>query len=295
MPELHDYSPRSTRRERRVQVRGTKHCVHEWGDSALPTLVMLHGWGDTGASFQFTVDELAGDWHVLAPDWRGFGDSGHNSGSYWFPDYLADLDALLLELGLAEPVTLVGHSMGGNIGALFAGVFPSRVAALINVEGFGLPDSDPASAPERLRKWLNAAQARREHPGYETLVPLVERIRRSSPRIDDARAMFIARHWARQAADGHWHLRADIAHRWPNPVLYRRAEARACWREISAPVLLVAGADTEYQAALEAWRAPQADGDYPHARLEIIQEAGHMLHFEQPRALAAVIEAFLTP
>jgi pimeloyl-ACP methyl ester carboxylesterase len=274
-------------------VRGADYCVHEWGEPALPTLVMLHGWGDAGASFQFIVDELERDWHVLAPDWRGFGDSEHNAGSYWFPDYLADLDALLAAHEVAEPVTLIGHSMGGNIAALFAGIFPARVAALINIEGFGLPDSDPGSAPGRYRQWLEAAGTPRAHPGYETLAPLVERIRRSSPRIDDAHAGFVARQWARQAADGRWHLKADIAHRWPNPIPYRRAEACACWREITAPVLLIGGADTEYQAGLAAWRDAGADADYPNAALEIVSDAGHMLHFEQPRAVAAAIEAFL--
>ncbi|MGB5352562.1 MAG: alpha/beta hydrolase [Woeseia sp.] len=267
--------------------------IQEWGEPGQPTLVMLHGWGDCGATFQFLVDALQADWHVIAPDWRGFGDSGHNDGSYWFPDYLADLDALLTALLVPEPCTLIGHSMGGNVAALFAGVFPERVAKLINVEGFGLPDSNPADAPLRYRQWLEAVRGRRQHPGYENLAPLVARIRQASPQLDETRASYVAGLWAQQTDDTRWHLKADIAHRWPNPILYRRAEAQACWQRITARVLLVAGANTEYRDALALWQSPDAGGDYPGATLKTIEDAGHMLHFEQPQALAATIEAFL--
>ncbi|MGB5345560.1 MAG: alpha/beta hydrolase [Woeseia sp.] len=294
MSQTANYLARVRRRERSIELRGVDHCVHEWGAAGHPTLVLLHGWGDVGASFQFTVDALERDWHVIAPDWRGFGDSGHNAASYWFPDYIADLDAVLRALDVTEPATLIGHSMGGNIAALFAGIFPDRVAALVNIEGFGLPDSDPAVAPERYRQWLAAVSARRSHPGYPSLAPLIARILKTSPRMDEARAKFVAAHWARRQADGHWQLKADIAHRWPNPIPYRRAEARACWLQIAARVLLIAGADTEYDDALAGWRSPGAGGDYRDARLEVIRDAGHMVHFEQPQALAVAIEAFLT-
>jgi len=116
-----------------LHLRGLDYRVHEWGDPQDPALIMLHGWGDCGASFQFTVDELQRDWYVVAPDWRGFGDSAHNDGAYWFPDYVADLDALLAALAVPEPCRLVGHSMGGNVAALFAGAFPDRVSGLVNV------------------------------------------------------------------------------------------------------------------------------------------------------------------
>uniref|UniRef100_UPI002362DFF1 alpha/beta fold hydrolase n=3 Tax=Pseudomonadota TaxID=1224 RepID=UPI002362DFF1 len=80
-----------------------------------PPLVLLHGWMDVGASFQFVVDALAGDREVIALDWRGFGLSeASGAGCYWFPDYLADLDALLDAVSPSAPVDLLGHSMGGN-------------------------------------------------------------------------------------------------------------------------------------------------------------------------------------
>lgn len=293
LPNTSEYRPRIERRTRRLAIRGVDYHVQEWGERHWPTLIMLHGWGDCGASFQFTVDALRHDWHVIAPDWRGFGDSGHNAQAYWFPDYLADLDALLAGLEIGEPCTLIGHSMGGNVAGLFAGVFPERVAAFINIEGFGLPDSDPNDAPVRYRKWIESGRARREHPGFDNLKPLVSRIRQRSPHLDAARARFIAGLWAARSADGRWHLKADIAHRWPNPVLYRLAEARACWRRITAPVLLISGAQTEFREAASRWHAHAATDDYVNARGVTVGNAGHMVHFEQPQALAAEIEAFL--
>lgn len=289
LPDNQKYRPQVTRRSRALQVRGMAYRVHEWGEPRHPALLMLHGWGDCGASFQFTVDALQRDWYVLAPDWRGFGDSAHNTGAYWFPDYVADLDALLTALSLPAPYRLIGHSMGGNIAALFAGAFPERVGALVNVEGFGLPDSDPTDAPARYRKWVEAVRDRREHPGYADIDELVERILQRSPRMPRQRARFVAEQWSAPDAAGRWHLKADMAHRWPNAILYRRAEARACWQQVTAPTLLVSGTATDFTGAAASWRDP----DYPHARHVRIDDAGHMVHFEQPAALAREIESFL--
>lgn len=285
------YEPRIERRVRRLPVRGIDYCVHEWGKADAAPLLMLHGWGDVGAAFQFVVDALQDRWRVLAPDWRGFGDSGHNPDTYWFPDYLADLDALLEALVPDTAVPLVGHSMGGNVAALYAGTFPERVARFVNVEGFGLPDSDPADAPGRYRRWVESGRERREHPGYQELSELVARIRARSPGISKAHAAFVARLWTDPDATGRFRLKADIAHRRPNPVLYRRGEAEACWRQITAPTLLVSGADTQFSAAAADWRAGR--WAYPQAQHVEIAGAGHMLHFEQPARLAGIIEDFL--
>ena len=117
-------------------------------------LFMLHGWMDVSASFQFTVDAFARDWHVLAPDWRGFGLSQRAPGGYWFPDYIADLDALLEACTPDAAVPVVGHSMGGNVAGLYAGIRPERVSKLVLAEGFGLPRTVPAQAPGRYRSGL---------------------------------------------------------------------------------------------------------------------------------------------
>ena len=270
---------------RRLPIRGVDYAVNEWGNASDPLLVYLHGFGDCGATFQFVVDELANDWFVVAPDWRGFGGTEVTAESFWFPDYLADLDHLLRHYSPDAPVRLVGHSMGGNVAGLYAGARPNRVAAFVNLEGFGLPDADPADAPQRYHDWLEKVRcepAHVERPGFEVLA---ERIRRRSPRMDPSRADYVARCWADATADGQVRLRMHPAHKLPNPVLYRRAEAEACWRAVTAQVLLVAGRRSEFPSP--------HDLPFPHSQAAWIEDAGHMLHFEQPAALAALLEEFL--
>ena len=138
-------------RSRFLPVRGLRYHLREWGQDAAPPLVLLHGWMDVSASFQFVVDEFERDWHVIAPDWRGYGLTDRGPGDcYWFPDFLADLEAILDAVSPNGQVTLVGHSMGGNIAGLYAGARPERVERLVLAEGFGMPPTVPEQAPKRV-------------------------------------------------------------------------------------------------------------------------------------------------
>ncbi len=270
---------------RRLPVRGIDYAITEWGDDNAPLLVYLHGFGDCGATFQFVVDEFARDWFVVAPDWRGFGATDVSAQAFWFPDYLADLDQLLEHYSPDNPARLVGHSMGGNVAGLYAGARPGRVSAFVNLEGFGLPDSDPADAPQRYHDWLETTRsmpAPVERAGFDILA---DRIQSRSPRMDPAHAAFVARCWAEESTSGQVRLRMHPAHKLPNPILYRRAEAEACWRAVTAEVLLVAGRRSNFPSP--------HDLPFPRSRAAWIEDSGHMLHFEQPEALAALIEDFL--
>ena len=104
--------------------------------------------------------------------------------------------------------------------------------------------------------------------------------------MSNEQARFVARCWAARGDDGSVRLKLHPAHKLPNAVLYRRAEAEACWSEVTAPVLLVGGRDSNF--------GPADDLPFPRREVAWIEDAGHMLHFEQPEALAAVIEKFLT-
>ncbi|MBT8080660.1 MAG: alpha/beta hydrolase [Gammaproteobacteria bacterium] len=276
-------------------MRGVDYNCTVWGNSDDPLLVLLHGWGDAGSSFQFVADALPDDWRIVAPDWRGFGDTRHRAEAYWFPDYLADLDVLLDLLSPRDPVHLVGHSMGANIVGLYAGVMPERVKSFVNVEGFGLSERDPAGAPDNYRRWLQQARDRPVFAEYSRFEELVPRILHRSPRMGRDKARFVARLWAQQDPDGRVRLKADPSHKLPNAVLYRRAEAEACWERVEAPVLLVVGADTQFDVARDWLAAGTAALPFPNAEVRGIDGAGHMVHFEQPEALAATIESFIRP
>ena len=185
--------------------------------------------------------------------------------------------------------------MGANVAGLYAGVMPERVQAFVNVEGFGLADSDPDNAPANYRRWIEASTVGRSFSSYASFDELVPRILKRSPQMPLSRAQFVAREWAVEHDDGQVRLRADPAHKLPNAVQYRRAEAIACWDRVTAPVLLVLGADTDFTSAAKSWIDPD-DSQHPFrgAPCRRIAGAGHMVHFEAPAALAAAIEEFFT-
>ena len=283
--------------ESRFHDLGTvRYHVRTWGDPAHTPLFMLHGWMDVSASFQFAVDALARDWYVVAPDWRGFGLSGRAPDGYWFPDYIADLDALLDLYSPDAPALVVGHSMGGNIANLHAGIRPERIAALVLAEGFGLRATDPTRAPERYAKWLEQRKAGATLRPYADFAAVADRLMRNNPRLQQTQADFLARHWAHVTPAGVVELAADPRHKWMNPVLYRLEEAIACWKNITAPVLWIWGGDGESVHQWMGndpveWAARRAA--FRHRSECRIADAGHMMHHDQPLAFASAIETFL--
>ena len=305
------YAPRRGARSTFLRVRGLNYHLLTWGEPALasparPPLVLLHGWMDVGASFQFVVDALATadgfERWVIAPDWRGFGlTAAPEADSYWFPDYLGDLDALLdAVLGAAGwqgAVDLLGHSMGGNVAMSYAGVRPARVRRLVNLEGFGMPETKPQQAPRRLAQWLDELKAPQSLRPYDSLQAVAERLLQNDPLLTPDKAGWLAPHWSRQGADGRWHILGDPAHKRVNPVLYRKDEVLETWKLIAASVLWVEGDLTDI-AKWWGHRYPRSDFEarlavVPHLQQARLTPCGHMLHHDQPEALAAQLQRFL--
>ncbi|WP_089417349.1 alpha/beta fold hydrolase [Vitreoscilla filiformis] len=294
-----------------LPVRGWHYHLTVWGEVSLitperPALVLCHGWMDVGTSFQFLVDALAAlegpTRCIIAPDWRGYGRTqGPACDNYWFPDYLGDLEALLHhpELGLPAnlPIDLLGHSMGGNVAMMYAGIRPQRIRRLINLEGFGMPASRPEQAPARLAQWLDALATPQYLKSYASLADVAERLCHNNPRLSRARAEWLAPHWATQREDGRWHLLSDPAHKRIGAQLYRVEEVLACWRHITAPVLWMDGDLTDTR---QWWgdRYPRSEFEQrlshvPHVKRHRLSPCGHMLHHDQPEAVAAHLLDFL--
>ncbi len=282
-----------------LMIRGLRTHVRRWGSEAAPKLFVLHGWMDVSASFQFVVDCLARDWQVIAPDWRGFGLTERTGADcYWFPDYFADLDALLDHYSPEQPVNLVGHSMGGNIATIYAGVRPHRIAKLVNLEGFGLATTTPAQAPGRYAQWLDELRAPPQMRRYATRDEVIARLCKTNPRLTPERADFLADHWSTRRDDGQWEILGDPAHKIVSAQLYRSDEVLACWRHISAPVLWVEAEHTD----MWRWMGPREKvrAEIEHRMQSIprvtparVSDAGHMLHHDQPAAVARLIEDFV--
>jgi pimeloyl-ACP methyl ester carboxylesterase len=282
-----------------IPVRGLRYHVRHWGRAGAEKLFMLHGWMDVSASFQFMVDCLRNDWHVIAPDWRGFGlSAASGSDTYWFPDYVGDLDAILQHYSPDGPVNLLGHSMGGNAVTLYAGIRPERVAKLINLEGFGMPATRPEQAPARYANWLDELRTAPVMRSYAGSAEVAARLQKTNPRLSDERAAFLSTHWAAQNAEGRWDILGDPAHKLSNPVLYRVEEVLACWKQIAAPVLWVEAEQTDVWRWLGPKEQARAEIDrriacIPRVTQAMIADAGHMLHHDQPQAVAEKVEQFL--
>ena len=298
-----------------VPVRGLPYHVRVWRSplgraAAAPPLVLVHGWMDVAASWQFMADALseafAAGRTLIAPDWRGFGQTGltpagYQADSYLFADYLADLDFLLDHYAPGQAVDLVGHSMGGNVAMLYAGVRPARIRRLVNLEGFGLPATRPSQAPERLAQWMDGLKSLQEGAlalkSYGDVDGVASRLMKTNPRLTPDKARWLAGHWARLDAAGRWQVLGNPAHKIPSAQLYQVEEAQAIHRRIGAPVLAVEAAGDSMQAW---WKGRYSLAEYherlqsvPDARVAVVQDAGHMLHHDQPEALAALVEGFL--
>ena len=287
-----------------VPIRGLDYHVRLWGEPqpGQTPLVLLHGWMDVAASYQFMVDALAREHFIIAPDWRGFGlTNAVGADTFWFPDYIADLDALLDHYCADTPVNLVGHSMGGNVAMLYAAVRPERVRRLINLEGFGLPATRPSQAPARYTQWLSELKQLRQGElklrHYDTLDAVARRLIKTNPRLSPDKAHWLAAHWSAETAPGQWTILGEAAHKIINPQLYRVDEMLAVFANIRAPMLMVEASD---DSMAQWWRGKYTIDEFherlkavPDVTVQRLPDCSHMLHHDQPGLLARLIEDFL--
>lgn len=293
-----------------VPIRQLRYHVRIWGQPSgmQPPLLMVHGWMDVGASFQFMVDALSSGFlqgrQLIAPDWRGFGltDSG-GADNFWFADYLADLDALIDHFSPSQPVDLIAHSMGGNVAMLYAGIRPARIRKLVNLEGFGLPATRPSQAPKRYAEWMDAIKALQRGETtlktYPDAAGVAQRLMKTNPRLGADKAAWLAAHWARPNAAGQWAILGEPAHKITSAHLYRVDEALAIYQCITAPVLAV---EANGDSLSQWWKGKYTLAEYherlkqvPQAQRAVVDDAGHMLHHDQPQVLARLVEDFLSP
>lgn len=268
----------------------------DWGNPDAPPLLLIHGGRDHCRSWDWVAEELRTDWHVIAPDLRGHGDSAWSpDGNYEMAPFVYDLAQLIHQLDLA-PVTIVSHSMGGNIAIRYTGLYPENVRKLVAIEGLGpspamLAERAAIGIGQRFRNWVDEKRkaAGRIPKRYPSLEAALERMKAENAYLTDEQARHLTVHGISRNEDGSWTWKFDnylniwSAFDMPNEDL------KAIWGSITCPVLMLYGADS--------WASnPATDGritDFKTAKVIEFENAGHWLHHDQFDRFVAELKAFL--
>ena len=266
----------------------------DWGNDGAPAMLLVHGGRDHCRNWDWVAQAFKADYHVIAPDLRGHGDSQWLvGGSYATIDYVYDIAQLVRQTGLQD-IVLIGHSMGGSVSLAFAGLYPQTVRKLVSIEGMGMsPATADDSAPghERLLSWVENLRAlsARIPKRYPTLEDAFERMQQANPHLTEDQARHLTIHGSNQNEDGTYSWKFDNYMRAWSPVGLSGRQTLALYRRISCPTLLVHGA--------ESWASdPAADGrlDYfRSARSVGVENAGHWVHHDQLEAFLGLVRPFL--
>ncbi|MFT4025955.1 MAG: alpha/beta hydrolase [Novosphingobium sp.] len=268
----------------------------DWGNPEAPPLILQHGGRDHCRSWDWVAQELRHDWHVIAADLRGHGDSAWSpDGDYSMNAYVYDFAQLIHTLGYRE-VTICAHSLGGNIATRFTGLYPDRVRKLANIEGLGpapevLAERDQAGYAGRMREWIDNKRgaAGRVPKRYPTLKAAYERMKAENTYLTDDQARHLTINGVARNEDGTWSWKFDnYLNVWP--VDYTpMAEIHGLWGAITCPMLLFYGRDSFASN-------PERDGRLGHfntARVIEYENAGHWLHHDQFERFMGDLKAFL--
>ena len=268
----------------------------DWGNPGALPLLLIHGGRDHCRSWDWVAEELRGDWHIIAPDLRGHGDSAWSpDGNYEMSAFVYDLAQLVHQLNLA-PVTIVAHSMGGNIATRYTGLYPENVRKLVAIEGLGPSpkieaERDAIGIRTRFRKWIDdkRSAAGRQPKRYPTLEAALERMKTENTYLTDEQARHLTIHGISRNEDGTWSWKFDNYLNIWAAFDMSRDDLHAIWAAITCPILMMYGANS--------WASnPEKDGRISHfstASVVEFENAGHWLHHDQFDRFMREIKAFL--
>ena len=265
--------------DRFVEAGGLKLHYQDFGSPGKPVMVCLHGGAAHGHWFDFVAAAFTPDFHVLALDQRGHGDSAWvDPPAYAYQDYAADLDKVAAKLDLRDFV-LVGHSMGGMVAVVYAATYPGRMKKLVVV------DTSLNLSQERIAAMRDVGN--RGGSSYATREELVARykLRPGNSLAAPEVVRHIASHSVRQFPDG-WRYKFDRS----VYALREQMDGLPCWEHIKVPALLVRGAQSqritpEIVAAVKA-RAPQVE-------LATVADSDHHVTLDNPAGFIAAVKPFL--
>ena len=262
-----------------------------WGDEANPPLLLIHGNRDHARTWDQVAVRLKDEYCVYAVDLRGHGDSQWAvGGQYSLPEFVLDIAMLGRELD-RNPLTVVGHSLGGAVALEYSGVFPQFVQKVVAIEGLGPRVGEPTPASARMRSWIGHLQEfdQRKPRRYKAIEDAVQRMREENPHLSPEMAQHLTIHGMHTNDDGTRSWKFDNYVRLHSPYEFNIAEAREHWNQIRCPTLLVRGS--------ESWASdPEADGKataFHHCESVLVKDAGHWVHHDQLEAFMSVLWRFL--
>lgn len=268
----------------------------DWGNADAPPLFLVHGGRDHCRSWDWVAQQLRDDYHIIAPDLRGHGDSAWSpDGNYEMGGMVYDLAQLVHQLDLG-PITIIGHSLGGNVSTRYTGLYPENVRKLVSIEGLGPPpaiqaERDAMGARNRFRKWIEEKRdaSARLPKRYPTIDAALERMKAENSYLTDEQARHLTVHGISRNEDGSWTWKFDNYLNIWSSLDIPKEDLYEIWGAISCPMLMLYGTDS--------WATnPEKDGRIQYfntAKVVEIENAGHWLHHDQFDRFMEEIRAFL--
>ena len=269
----------------------------DWGNPDGPPMLLIHGGRDHCRNWDWVAEHFAKDYHIIAPDLRGHGDSQWEaSGNYTQISYVYDIAQLLQQKNMHD-VTVIGHSLGGAIALMYTALFPERVKKLVAIEGMGPSPSLAAKQVEisinnRVRSWVDDMRklSGRLPRRYDTLDDAFKRMRDENPHLSEEQARHLTLHGANQNEDGTYSWKFDNYVRVFSMSGLPNEEVKKMYGEISCPTLLMRGE--------ESWASdPVADGRTQCFNCPIeyqsFANAGHWVHHDQLDGFVDRVSEFL--
>ncbi|MFT6038451.1 MAG: pimeloyl-ACP methyl ester carboxylesterase [Candidatus Azotimanducaceae bacterium] len=253
----------------------------DWGNEGAPPLLLVHGNRDHCHNWDWVAQELRDDYHIIAPDFRGHGDSQWVYGSaYSHSEYIYDLAQLIHQQNLA-PLHMIAHSLGGGVALRYAGIYPENIKKLVVIEGTGGPPSMYAPRPvhERMREWIDET---REMSGrlpkrYPNLEDAYQRMQGANSHLSAERARHLTVHGSNQNEDGSYSWKFDNYTHVMAPYDLNLDQVHELWGRINAPVLLISGKESGFKHA----ERPDQTQYFQNAKHVVVEKAGHWVQHDQ--------------
>ena len=268
----------------------------DWGNADAPPLLLIHGGRDHCRNWDWVAQALRDDYHIIAPDLRGHGDSQWMiGGSYAISEYVYDIAQLLHQTKLT-PIKIVGHSLGGAITLRYAGLYPENVTKVVAIEGLGPPphrdpEKQDQTTQQRLERWIEQLRdlSGRTPRRYDTLEQAWQRMQEANPHLTPEQARHLTIHGVSQNEDGTYSWKFDNYIRATPPFTMPRSAAEELWAAIDCQTLLIHGTDS--------WaKDPREDGRadiFKDVRVEEFKDAGHWVHHDQLDGFLKLVKEFL--